>query len=213
MTHIFQTLIDWYLANLNFWTVSLFMAIESTFIPFPSEVIIPPAAYKAATVPELLLVILAGILGSCVGALINYSLAVWLGRPLVHKFADTKVAHLLLINSQKVEKAEQFFIRFGRSATFIGRLVPGVRHLISIPAGLAKMKLGTFLAFTALGSGLWSSLLAVAGYLFKGHEDQFRAYYDEIGWGLMIVGVAFVVFIVLKVFVFAKKKPSPPTAD
>ncbi|TAL59191.1 MAG: DedA family protein, partial [Bacteroidetes bacterium] len=132
----FQALFDWYMANLNYFTVALLMAIESTFLPLPSEVVIPFAAYKAGQGDlNVFIVVFSGTIGALSGSLINYTLAYYLGRPLVYKFADSKLGKLFLLSKEKVVHAEDYFIRNGRTSTFIGRLVPGVRHLISIPAG------------------------------------------------------------------------------
>ena len=126
--------IEWCLEHLNYWTITLLMAIESSFIPFPSEVVVPPAAYKAAATGELnvWLVLFFSTLGAMIGAFINYGLALWLGKPIVYKFANSRLGHMCLLDEQKVVKAEQFFVRYGVVATLIGRLVPGVRQLISI---------------------------------------------------------------------------------
>ena len=145
--------VDWYMYHLNYFSISVLMTIESSFIPFPSEVVIPPAAYAACN-PEnqslyvtdykllnVFLVVLFGTLGALIGAFINYFLALYLGRPIIYKFADSKLGHLLLLDSSKIKKAEDYFVKHGNSSTFIGRLLPGIRQLISIPAGLAKMKL------------------------------------------------------------------------
>lgn len=206
---IFASVTKWYLENLNFWTITLLMTVESSFIPFPSEIVIPPAAFMAKDIGELLLVILAGVLGSILGALINYWLAIWLGRPLIYKFADTKLAHLMLIDRAGVEKSEKFFLKYGNLATLIGRLVPAVRQLISLPAGLARMPMVPFLFFTFLGSAIWNTVLALIGFALKGQEQLFSAYYDELAWIMIGLGVAFVAWILLKVFVFDKKNKTP----
>ena len=142
------------------------MTIESSFIPFPSEVVVPPAAYRAATSPDLnvFLVVLFATIGADLGALINYGLSRYLGRPIIYKFADSKIGHLMLIDRDKVMQAEAFFDKHGAVSTFVGRLIPAIRQLISIPAGLAKMSIGRFLLFTTLGALLWNSILATAGY-------------------------------------------------
>ena len=147
-----QIIIEWVLAHLSYWVIVLFMAIESSFIPFPSEVIVPPAAWLAAVSGDLniFLVILCATLGALIGALVNYALALWLGRPIVYAFANSRWGHLCLIDAQKVETAEAFFDRHGAISTFVGRLVPAVRQLISIPAGLARMGLPRFIFFTTL---------------------------------------------------------------
>lgn len=161
-----QTFFDWFVNNANYWFVFLFMAIESSFIPFPSEVVVPPAAYLAMTRGDMNVfgVVLAATLGAIVGAAVNYWLAVWLGRPIVYRFADSRLGHACLIDRLKVVKAEAYFDRHGNVSTFIGRLIPAVRQLISIPAGLARMSFGKFVIFTGLGALLWNMILAVLGY-------------------------------------------------
>ena len=198
--------IEWCLEHLNYWTITLLMAIESSFIPFPSEVVVPPAAYKAAATGDLnvWLVIFFATLGAVIGAFINYGLALWLGKPIVYKFANSRLGHMCLLDEQKVVKAEQFFIRYGVAATLVGRLVPAVRQLISIPAGLAKMNLAKFMLFTAIGAGAWNSVLAGLGYYLESvvPEDQLIAtvseYSHEIGVAIIIAVVAVVAFLVYK---------------
>lgn len=198
--------IQWCLDNLNYWTITLLMTIESSFIPFPSEVVVPPAAYKAASTGELniWLVIFFSTLGAEFGALINYSLALWLGKPIVYKFANSRLGHMCLIDQQKVETAEAFFIKYGVAATLVGRLVPAVRQLISIPAGLAKMNLAKFMLFTAVGAGAWNSVLAGLGYYLESvvPEDQLIAtvteYSHEIGLAIIVAVVVVVAFLIYK---------------
>ena len=142
------------------------MAIESTFLPLPSEVVVPFAAYKAGQGDlNVFLVVIFGTIGALAGSLINYTLAYYLGRPMVYKFADSRIGKVFLLSKEKVVHAEEFFIRNGKTSTFIGRLVPGVRHLISIPAGLAKMNLRDFMLYTFVGAGIWNIILAVIGLL------------------------------------------------
>ena len=154
------------LDNLNYTTVTTFMAIESSFIPFPSEAVVPPAAWKAAVTGEMnvFLVVLFATLGALIGALFNYFLALWLGRPIVYKFANSRFGHMCLIDEEKVKYAEEYFDKHGAISTIVGRLVPAVRQLISIPAGLARMGLGRFLLYTTLGAGSWNIILAILGY-------------------------------------------------
>ena len=161
---VFTDITDWYMSNINYVTVTLLMTVESSFIPFPSEIVVPPAGWKAARGElNIFLVILCGIAGSIIGAVFNYYLALKLGRPLVYRLADTKAAHMMLINSESVQKAENYFNKYGRISTFIGRLIPGIRQLISIPAGLVRMNMRDFIFFTALGSAIWNIVLAVLG--------------------------------------------------
>lgn len=158
--------IQWSLDNLNYGTITLLMAIESSFIPFPSEIVVAPAAWKAATGTELnvFLIILFSTIGANIGALINYFLAYFLGRPLVYRFANSHLGRLCLLNKEKVEHAEKYFDDHGAVSTIVGRLIPAIRQLISIPAGLAKMSIWKFLLYTTLGAGLWNSVLAAIGY-------------------------------------------------
>ena len=201
--------IQWCLDHLNYWTITLLMTIESSFIPFPSEVVVPPAAYKAAVSHELniYLVVLFATLGADLGALINYFLAKWLGRPLIYKFANSRFGHMCLIDEAKVHHAEEYFDKRGAMSTFIGRLIPAVRQLISIPAGLARMKLSTFLLFTTLGAGIWNTILAFLGYYLStvpgiNSEEQLLArvteYSHEIGYLFIAIGLFIVGFLVYK---------------
>ena len=194
----------WILNNLSYWVVVAFMAIESSFIPFPSEVVVPPAAWKAMDPDSgmsFVLVILFATLGADLGALINYYLAKWLGRPVVYRFADSRLGHMCLIDKAKVEKAEQFFRDHGAASTFFGRLVPAVRQLISIPAGLAGMNVGRFLIFTTLGAGAWNTVLPLIGWGIYKYTDlkttndvylQAVKYSHEIGYVLLALAVVVV---------------------
>lgn len=193
---LFQSLFEWYMANLNYYTVALLMAIESTFLPLPSEVVIPFAAYKAAQGDlNIFLVILFGTAGALGGSLINYTLAFYLGRPLVYRFAGSRIGRFFLLSKEKVEHAENYFIRNGKTSTFIGRLVPGVRHLISIPAGLAKMSLRDFMLYTFIGAGIWNVILAVIGYYLYEIREQIFPY---IGHILLAIGGVFVIYLIIK---------------
>ena len=201
----FQTLFDWYMANLNYFTVALLMAIESTFIPLPSEVVVPFAAYKAAQGDlNVFLVVLFGTIGALSGSLINYTLAFYLGRPIVYAFAESRIGKLFLLSKEKVEHAESFFIRNGKTSTFIGRLVPGVRHLISIPAGLAKMNLRDFMLYTFIGAGIWNIVLAVIGYYLYEMREQIFPYIGHILLGL---GGVFVIYLIIKSRKNKRQKP------
>ena len=186
------------------------MAIESSFIPFPSEVVVPPAAWKAAAGSgglNVWLVVLFATVGANIGALINYCLAKWLGRPIVYKFANSRFGHMCLIDEAKVKHAEEFFEKHGAVATFIGRLIPAVRQLISIPAGLARMKLTTFLLFTTLGAGIWNAVLAAIGYYLSkvpGIEteeqllEKVNEYSHEIGLVCIVLAIFVVGFLIYK---------------
>ncbi|HOF21344.1 MAG TPA: DedA family protein [Bacteroidales bacterium] len=193
---IIQAVVDWYMVNLNYFTVALLMAIESSFIPFPSEVVIPFAAYKAAQGGlNVFGVVIAGTIGALIGALFNYYLSLYLGRPLVYKFADSRLGRVLLLSKDKVQHAENYFIRNGNSSTFIGRLVPAVRQLISIPAGLARMDMRNFLLYTAAGAGIWNIILAVVGYFVYELRDKILPY---IGHLLIVLGVAFIAYLIIR---------------
>ncbi|MBO7138353.1 MAG: DedA family protein [Bacteroidaceae bacterium] len=197
--------IAWCLEHLNYWVITLLMAIESSFIPFPSEVVVPPAAYKAATTGELnvFLVVLCASVGACIGALVNYYLARYLGRPLVYRFAESRIGHMCLIDPEKVERAERYFDEHGAVGTFFGRLVPAVRQLISIPAGLARMSLGRFLLYTTLGASLWNSILAGMGW-YIGHyysgqlEEKVAQYSGELKIAMLVLGAAVVLYLIYK---------------
>ena len=197
--------IEWCLEHLNYWTITLLMAIESSFIPFPSEIVVSPAAYKAAATGELnvWLVVLFATLGALIGAFVNYFLALWLGKPIVYKFAGSRFGRMCLLDEQKVIKAEQFFLRYGVAATLVGRLVPGVRQLISIPAGLAKMNIAKFAIYTAIGAGLWNGVLAALGYFLESVVPEqvlvetVTKYSHEIGYCIICVvalALAFVIY-------------------
>jgi membrane protein DedA with SNARE-associated domain len=192
----FQSLFDWYMANLNYFTVALLMLIESTFLPLPSEIVVPFAAYKAGQGElNVFLVIFFATVGALAGSLINYTLAYYLGRPIVYKFAGSRVGRFFLLSEEKVAHAETFFLKNGKTSTFIGRLVPGVRHLISIPAGLAKMNLKDFMLYTFIGAGIWNIILAVIGYYLYELKDQIFPYIGHILLGL---GAIFVIYLVIK---------------
>ena len=202
-------IIQWCIDHLNYATITLLMAIESSFIPFPSEVVIPPAAWKAAHNESLniCLVVLFATIGANIGALINYYLARWFGRPLIYAFANSRWGHMCLIDEAKVQHAESYFERHGAISTFVGRLIPAVRQLISIPAGLARMKLSTFLLFTTLGAGIWNSILAILGYYLStvpGIETeeqlmtQVSKYSHEIGYAIIAVVAAVILFLIYK---------------
>ena len=202
-------IIQWCIDHLNYATITLLMAIESSFIPFPSEVVIPPAAWKAAHNESLniYLVVLFATIGANIGALINYYLARWFGRPLIYAFANSRWGHMCLIDEAKVQHAESYFERHGAISTFVGRLIPAVRQLISIPAGLARMKLSTFLLFTTLGAGIWNSILAILGYYLStvpGIETeeqlmtQVSKYSHEIGYAIIALVAAVILFLIYK---------------
>ena len=162
--------LHWYDANMNYAAVGILMTIESSFVPFPSEVVIPPAVYVAsnpdsASGMNIWMIILIGTLGAMLGAYINYFLSRWLGRPIIYAFVDSRLGHALMLSGEKMERAEAYFNKHGNISTLIGRLVPVVRQLISIPAGLSKMNIAHFSLYTFLGAATWNCILALLGYL------------------------------------------------
>lgn len=203
---------QWFVDNASYLFVFVFMVIESSFIPFPSEVVVPPAAYLACTKGDMniFLVVLFATAGAIVGALVNYYLSLWIGRPLVYKFANSRVGHACLINQEKVEKAEAYFDKHGAVSTFIGRLIPAVRQLISIPAGLSRMNVGIFVLFTGLGALVWNAVLAALGWWLStmvsldqlfGKVEEYNTYLSMAG---LVIGAACVAFILYRLL--SKKK-------
>ena len=200
------------LGNLNYGTVFFLMMLESTVIPVPSELVVSPAAYHAAGGNmNIWLVILFSTLGADLGATINYVVAYFVGRPVVYKFANSKLGHLCLLNQQKVEKSEKYFYDHGMVATITGRLIPGIRHLISIPAGLAKMPYLWFLLYTTLGAGVWNCILAALGcYLHaivpeSQLNDKIMEYGDYIKWTIIALVLVAVAYFAIKHYIKKKK--------
>ncbi len=186
------------LDHLNYMWIIVFMAIESSFIPFPSEVVMIPAAYIAAERGEMNIpmIVLCGTIGALIGALINYVLSYFLGRPIVYAFANSRFGHMCLIDAKKVEKAEQYFDRHGAISTLIGRMIPAIRQLISIPAGLAKMNLLSFMLYTCLGAAIWNVILVGIGWVCHTQvsEQQLIA---TISHYSHIIGIAAIIIVVL----------------
>ena len=204
-----ETVTSWYAAHMNYASITALMTIESSFIPFPSEVVIPPAVYVASEPTSALcatgnypvdvaLIVLFGTVGAMLGAVINYLLSMWLGRPIIYKFADSRVGHLLLLSSEKVQKAENYFNDHGKVSTFIGRLIPGIRQLISIPAGLAKMHFGQFMLYTFLGAFIWNTVLALLGYIAHGQADLINQYSHELSIIILVIVCVVVLYYVGK---------------
>ncbi len=200
---------SWFVENANYWFVFLFMVIESSFIPFPSELVVPPAAYLAATKGDMnvFLIVIVATAGALVGAMINYVLALWIGRPVVYAFADSRLGHACLIDREKVQKAENYFDRYGAISTFIGRLIPAVRQLISIPAGLARMNIGSFCVFTALGAAVWNGILAALGWWLgqsfpldslMDKVEQYNSYLSYAGLGLLGICIGVILYNAFK---------------
>ena len=208
IVNLFQGALD----NLNYWWIIVFMAIESSFIPFPSEIVMIPAAYKAYQHPDemsFLMIIICGTIGALIGALINYVLSYFLGRPIVYAFANSRFGHICLIDEAKVKKAEDYFTKRGNISTLIGRMIPAIRQLISIPAGLAKMPLGNFIFYTTLGAGIWNSILVGIGYIC-GKSVEEKVLIDTISHYSHIIGIAAII-IVLAIIVFLIYQGLKPT--
>lgn len=188
------------------------MLLESTVIPVPSEFVVPPAAYFAATGHlNVWLVILSATLGADCGATINYFAGRYLGRPIIYRFANSRWGHLCLLSQEKVEKSEQYFNRHGIAATLTGRFVPVIRHLISIPAGMARMGYWKFLIYTTIGAGLWHCVLAALGWYMQAAvpEDQLFDALTRYGHYIKYVILALVAIAVVAIVVknkLAKKK-------
>ena len=184
------------LDNLDYGWIILFMAIESSFIPFPSEVVMIPAAYMASETGEMSypMIILCGTIGALIGALVNYALAFFLGRPIVYAFASSRFGHFCLIDEDKVRKAEDYFDSHGAVSTLVGRMIPAIRQLISIPAGLAKMNLLPFIVYTCVGAGVWNSILVGIGYAFHSTMPK-QELIDTIAHYSHIIGISAIVLV------------------
>ena len=200
MGGILQTL----LSNLNYGTIFLLMLLESTVIPVPSEFVVTPASYHAAGGNlNFWLVILFATIGADCGATINHIAAYYLGRPVIYRFANSKWGKACMLNQKKVEKSEKYFDDHGMVATISGRLIPGIRHLISIPAGLAKMTFWKFLLYTTIGAGVWNIILAVLGLWLHSFvpeeqlENKISEYGEYIKFTIMaIVAIALIYFLI-----------------
>lgn len=200
---VIEKVVSWYMDNMNYGTVTLLMTVESSFIPFPSEVVVPPAAYKASREDSnmnIILVVIFATTGSLLGAIINYYLALYLGRPIIYYFAESRIGRMCLLSYDKVKKAEDYFVKHGNLSTLIGRMVPGIRQLISIPAGLSRMRFGNFVLYTFIGASLWNIILAVLGYLAHGNADIIDRYSKEFSYILLGLGLLFVGYLLYNGF-------------
>lgn len=213
MQQLVQDITQWYLAHINYGTIFILMTIESSFIPFPSEIIIPPAAYKAA-IGELniFMVVLAGSAGALTGALFNYYIALFLGRKLIYRLADTRLAAMLMVDSKSVKKAEVYFNRHGKSSTLVGRFIPAIRQLISLPAGLSRMDIGDFIIYTLIGSTLWNIILAALGFFLYSQKELLHKYYIEISYVFLLLGLLFVIYLIYRGLRKRTKINEPPHA-
>ncbi len=202
------------LSNLNYGTVFLLMLLESTVVPVPSELVVAPAAYhSAAGHLNIFLVVLFATLGADCGATINYLAGYYLGRPIIYRFANSRLGHLCLLNQKKVEHSEGYFNKHGMVATITGRLIPGIRHLISIPAGLSKMSYWKFLLYTTIGAGGWHLILAGLGWYLHSivPEEHLNDKIMEYGEYIKIVIIALVaialIYFVGKWYFGKRKQP------
>lgn len=200
--------LTWYDAHMNYQAVGLLMTLESSFVPFPSEVVIPPAVYVASNPDtkggmKIWLIVLIGTLGAMLGAYINYFLSRWLGRPIIYAFADSKLGHVLQLSKDKVQRAETYFNDHGNISTLVGRLIPVIRQLISIPAGLAKMNIAAFSLFTFVGALVWNCILALLGYLAYQVADPsvIERYSHQLSVIIIILFCAVVAFLVLRAII------------
>ncbi len=192
------TLLD----QLTYPVIAFLMMLESTVVPVPSELVIAPAAYHAANGEMSLIgIILVATIGADIGASINYAVAYYLGRPIVYRFATSRLGHLCLLNEAKMQKAEDYFNKHGGIATITGRLIIGIRHLISLPAGLAKMSYPKFLVYTTIGATIWHTILALLGLYLRTiiPEDQLTTTVEHYSHHLTLAIIAIVAVILIAV--------------
>jgi len=199
------------LGNLNYGTILFLMLLESTVIPVPSELVVAPAAYHAAGGNlDVFLVVLFATIGADIGASINYAVAYYVGRPVIYRFANSKWGKMCLLNQEKVEKSERYFDDHGIVATLTGRLIPGIRHLISIPAGLAKMNYWKFLLYTTIGAGVWHAILAGMGWYLHAIvpeeqlDETIEMYSEYIKLIIIALVVIAIAYFIIKAYL--KKK-------
>ncbi len=197
-----ESLVQFFLtltADLGYWGILILMTIESSFIPFPSEIVVPPAAYLAFKGEmNIYLIVLFATVGSVLGALVNYFLAATLGKKVVYGLVKRPWAKYLLLSEEKLVKSENYFREYGSISTFIGRLIPVVRQLISLPAGFVKMNLVSFTFFTAFGAFIWVAILAYLGFAFGANQEVLEKYYSEIGIGFIILAILIFVFLIFR---------------
>ena len=178
--------IDWILATVHDWGylgIFILMGLESTVLPVPSEAVLIPAGYLAYQGKmSFTLIVLASTLGSLAGATLNYVFALWVGRPFLERWG-----RYFFVRQELLHKTDAFFLRHGAVSTFTGRLIPGIRHLISLPAGLTRMHYGKFAFYTSLGAGIWSLILTAMGWYIGGNEELIARYLKQITIGLVLV--------------------------
>jgi len=194
MIHDIANTIVGYIGDMGYWGIFLLMFLESTFFPFPSEIIMIPAGYLAFKGEmNLYLIILTGILGSVGGALLNYYLAMAFGRTFILKYGK-----YFFIKEETLDKLETFFAKHGEISTFTGRLIPGIRQLISLPAGLARMNMTKFSFFTALGAGIWVVVLVAVGYLVGSNEELISQYLKSATLIALVCVILITIFYIVR---------------
>ncbi len=226
MTDIIAQHIEYFASHAHVWGfifILVFMAIESSFIPFPSEVVMIPAGFLAfrgelsTGIPwlDLCLAVLFGLAGSLLGAYVNYYLSIWLGRPFLHKYGK-----YFFLKEPTLDRAEEIFRKYGDIATFVCRLLPAIRQLISIPAGLSRMPLGKFTLFTGLGAGIWTAILAGVGWYF-GCLAGDMSYLEMVHKGKdliaehslwILIGLVLAVLLYMALHALVMRSPAPLTA-
>ena len=213
---VIERVVSWYMDNMNYGTVALLMTVESScFIPFPSEVVVPPAAFKASQEDSdmnIILVVVFASIGAMLGAIINYFFAMYLGRPVVYRFAESRFGRMTMLSKEKIQKAEALFVKHGNMTTLICRLIPGVRQVISVPAGFARMHFGSFFFYTFIGATIWNIILAAMGYFAHGNADVISKYSKELAYIFFGLGVLFAMYLVYNGF-FKKRTESTPESS
>lgn len=202
---------NWLLNNLTYPNILLLMLLESTVVPVPSELVVAPAAFNAASGQlNVFLIVLFATVGAVIGASINYFVALYVGRPVIYRFANSRWGKMCLLSQEKVEKSERYFDRHGVAATLTGRLIPGIRHLISLPAGLARMNYGKFVLFTAIGAAAWHSILAALGWYLASFvsKEQLNATIERYNHYIIIAILGLVALAVTVIIArhYIKKK-------
>ena len=189
------------IGSLGYAGIAILMAIESSFIPFPSEVVMIPAGVLVSQGEMIAsLALVAAVVGSLLGALFNYYIALWCGRSVVNRLA-TRYGRFFLIDKRSIGRTENFFAKHGEITTFVGRLLPVIRQLISLPAGFGKMPLAKFCLYTSLGSAIWAAILLTMGYIAGENLDLVREYLDIITFALIIL-----VLLVIGIYIALKKR-------
>lgn len=208
-------LYEWYKDHMTYTVIVILMAIESSIIPLPSEVVVPPAAYFAlqdGSDLNIWMVMVMATIGATLGALINYGLSMLIGRPILYGFADSKFGRMLMLNSKKLEYAESYFQKKGAISIFLGRLLPAVRHLISIPAGLSRMNVFTFTTFTFIGAALWNVVLAGMGYLLYLAVPDANSLFDQLEhYNVYVKAVGYGLIVLVAIYIFIKVKKNSKT--